>query len=178
MEKVIVNESPLGRGVFARVPIEQGETIFFVAGKLIDFEASRTPGGEYSIQIGEKIYVDPISPSRFLNHSCQPNAGLVDDIRLIALRQIVPNEEICFDYSTSMLERHWELDCLCGSENCRRVIRDFDLLPTPIQRHYISLGIVQSFILKEIGAPIPPGSIPLEPLVSKKATSDRILHSM
>jgi hypothetical protein len=54
-----------------------------------------------------------------------------------------------------MLERHWELDCCCQTSQCRGRIRDFDLIPLSLQRHYLSIGVVQSFIataLEEIDA--------------------------
>ena len=113
-------------------------------------EAAAATFGEYTIQIGIDQYVDPYSPARYLNHSCAPNAGFVDEIRLIALRQILPGEEIRFDYSTTMLERYWELDCECGAGNCRKRIRDFDLLPLEVQTRYLRLGIVQNFIVEEL----------------------------
>jgi len=149
--KIYVSDSALGLGVFAKVPIEPRETIFYLTGKLIRFdEAAAATHGEYSIQIGIDSYVDPYSPARYLNHSCVPNSGFVDEIRLIALRQINPGEEIRFDYSTTMLERYWELDCSCGVSQCRQRIKDFDLLPIALQTHYLRLGIVQDFIVNEI----------------------------
>jgi hypothetical protein len=149
--KVYVDNASVGRGVLARVPIEPRETIFYLTGKLICFEeAVKAVQGEYTIQIGVDRYIDPYSPARYLNHSCSPNAGFVDEVRLIALRQLVPGEEVSFDYSTTMLERYWELDCSCGSPQCRGRIRDFDLLPSALQRHYLRLGIVQEYILNEV----------------------------
>ncbi len=149
-EKIYVSDSAIGRGIFAKHPLKPREIIFYMNGKLIDFEKSIDFMGEYSVQIGMRSYVDPISPARYLNHSCEPNAGFVDDISLIALKPILPGEEIRFDYSTTMLERHWELDCSCGASNCRERIRDFDLIPQELQGLYLDLGVVQSFILEEV----------------------------
>lgn len=151
-EKIYVSESQIGRGVFAKLPLQPREIIFYMNGKLIDFEKSIDHMGEYSVQIGPQSYVDPISPARYLNHSCAPNAGFVDDISLIALRPIACGEEIRFDYSTTMLERHWELDCSCGAAACRGRIRDFDFIPPDLQDYYLELGVVQSFILEEVAA--------------------------
>lgn len=149
-EKVYISQSSLGKGVFAKVAIEPRGHIFYMNGKEIDFEKSTAHMGEYSVQIGAKRYVDPIAPARYLNHSCAPNAGFINDISLIALTRIKPGEEIRFDYSTTMLERYWELDCACGARQCRRRIRDFDLLPDALQQRYLQLGIVQQFILNEV----------------------------
>jgi len=152
-EKIFVGNTPLGRGVFAKVPIEPRETIFYLTGKLIRFdEAVNLAEGEYTIQIDRELYVDPRSPARYLNHSCEPNAGFVEEIRLVAIRQLLPGEEIRFDYSTTMLERYWELECRCGAPRCRGLVRDFDLLPPSLQTRYLRLGIVQRFIVEEIAA--------------------------
>jgi hypothetical protein len=145
-KRVYISESAIGLGVFAKVPIKRGDLIFYLNGRLISFGASTEEMGEYSVQIGPTSYVDPISPGRFLNHSCEPNSGFVNDIALVAIKPISVGEEIRFDYSTTMLERHWELDCCCQSSQCRGRIRDFDLIPLSLQRHYLSLGVVQSFI--------------------------------
>lgn len=150
-DKVYISESITGKGVFAKVPIKPRETLFYLTGRLITFdEAVSIPQGEYSVQIGIDRYVDPWSPARYLNHSCTPNAGFVDEVRLISLGHIAAGEEIRFDYSTTMLERCWELDCSCQSPRCRGRIQDFDLLPTALQTHYLRLGIVQEFIVNEI----------------------------
>jgi hypothetical protein len=138
-------------GVFAKVDLMPWETIFYLTGKLIRFEdAAAATQGEYTIQIGSDHYVDPTTPARYLNHSCEPNAGFVDEIRLVPIRPIRAGEEIRFDYSTTMLERYWELDCACGTRRCRSRIRDFDLLPLEDQMRYLRLGIVQDYIVSEI----------------------------
>lgn len=151
--KVIVGEADLGYGVFASQNINSGELIFYLNGKLIDFEQSKGFQGEYSVQVGMGNYVDPISPGRFLNHSCEPNSGFADSFSLVALNPIKRGEEIRFDYSTTMMERFWELDCKCGSRLCRGRIRDFDLIPTSLQEQYLDLGVVPDFIVELLRLP-------------------------
>lgn len=153
-QKFNIADCSLGLGLFASTLISPRETIFYLTGRQLSFaEAVASEQGEHSIQIGLDRYVSthsygryPDSPARYINHSCFPNAGFVDEIRLVALRHIQAGEEICFDYSTTMLERYWEMDCSCGASNCRRRVRDFDLLPFALQEHYLSLGIVPEFI--------------------------------
>ena len=82
----------------------------------------------------------------FVNHSCEPNVGITDDLTLVTLRPIEKDEEIRFDYSTTMYERYYTMSCDCGSKICRGTIEDFDLLPDHLQKRYLKLGIVQSFI--------------------------------
>jgi hypothetical protein len=74
----------------------------------------------------------------------------LDDRALIALRPIVPGEEIRFDYSTAMREDHWTMECRCGEYLCRRVVLDFHHLPPITQNRYLQLGIVQRFVVDEV----------------------------
>ncbi len=98
-----------------------------------------------------------VGPSRdlddFVNHSCNPNSGIKVTNRkviLIAIKNIQEGQEITFDYSTTMDEDDWEMDCNCGSQYCRKKIKDFKHLSKKIQEKYIRLGIVPKFILKNI----------------------------
>ena len=87
-------------------------------------------------------------PDRYLNHSCDPNAGIVDNRRLVAIRAIAAGEEIRFDYSTTMAEDFWTLECRCGSPLCRGTVTDFRLLPSEVKQRYLELGVVQGFIAR------------------------------
>ena len=62
--------------------------------------------------------------------------------------------EITWDYSTTMDEPGWELECRCGNQNgCRKQITSFQYLPKERQKYYIDLGIVPTYIQK-YSAPI------------------------
>jgi hypothetical protein len=84
----------------------------------------------------------------FVNHSCEPNAGLNIqgmDVVLLAIRDIEPDEEIYFDYSTTMDEDDFEMICHCKKPSCRKVIRDFKHLPADRKRFYLSKGVVPEY---------------------------------
>ena len=102
------------------------------------------------LQVGPETYIDIEPPGLFANHSCCPNAGIRADVVLIALRDILPGEEIRYDYSTTMWEGIWTMQCLCGSKRCRGLVGDFHLLATEIQSEYVRLGIVQRFIIDRL----------------------------
>jgi Fe-S-cluster containining protein len=149
-KNVVVKECKIGKGVFTMESIREGEFIFSYGGfERISFEETKNKDIEdYCLQIAPREYIYPIeSPQRYINHSCEPNAGLRDTAELYALCDISAGEEITFDYSTCMDEDDWEIDCLCGSPNCRKRIRDFKYLPDEIQEKYLSLGFVGKFIL-------------------------------
>jgi len=89
----------------------------------------------------------------FFNHPCNPNSGLKiqnGKAILVAIKNIKSGEEITWDYSTTMNEDDWEMDCVCGSKNCRGRIRDFKYLPENVQQKYINLRIVPKYILENL----------------------------
>lgn len=148
---VRVAKSLHGLGLFAATDIAEGDTILFFTGELIGLEEVLASGIDesYPMQVGPTTYLDLDSRSRVVNHSCAPNSGLRSDRILIALRDIPANQEIVYDYSSTMSERRWTMECRCGEERCRGIVGDFQDLPTPLQQHYLQLGIVQSFIVWE-----------------------------
>ena len=149
---VVVGASAIGRGVFAAQYFQPGQPILTFGGPVLTTPAMLALGPDraYALQVGPGEFLDLTPPGRYLNHSCDPSAGLLDDRVLIALRPIVPGEEIRFDYSTTMREDHWTMECRCGEYLCRRVVLDFHHLPPITQNRYLQLGIVQSFIVDEV----------------------------
>jgi hypothetical protein len=124
----IVDTPGRGRGIVACRPLRRGRLVMRVTGELID-DPSYT--SRYCIDLGNGRSLEPTSPGRFVNHSCDPNCQLVDAggdrIELRSLRSIVAGEELTIDYQ-------WEAEaepklCHCGSENCRRYIVDESELP-------------------------------------------------
>jgi hypothetical protein len=146
--------SPIGgHGIFAGRTFREGERIFTLRGPILTLEEVLKKGAlhvnAYQIDIDRYVYPGHIE-SRFINHSCEPNAGLREDRDMIALRDIEMEEEICFDYSTCTSEQLWTMPCQCGATSCRQTIGDFHDLPAALQERYLSRGVVQRFIIREI----------------------------
>ena len=103
-----------------------------------------------SIQIEEDLYLVTGSegPADWVNHSCDPNAGLVGQIVLVALRDIRPGDEICFDYATTDGSPYDEFDCGCGSPRCRGHVTGDDWRLPALQARYA--GHFSPYIQKRI----------------------------
>jgi SET domain-containing protein len=116
----------VGFGVFTTNFIANGAFVLRFGGEV--FETKDVPPECFAMQIDDDSWLcsDGSLLDDRVNHSCDPNTGfLKNDPALYALRDILPGEELTWDYSTSISERGWCLDCLCGSTNCRRVILPF-----------------------------------------------------
>ncbi len=113
-----------GRGVFALVPISAGAHVLKFQGAIL--KSAELTDDLLAMQIGPDKWL--CSDGSFLddcvNHSCEPNAGFTEGTpELYALRDISIGDEITWDYSTSIGEPGWTLDCRCGSKVCRGVVR-------------------------------------------------------
>lgn len=154
-----VQETEYGKGVFADRIIAKQEPILeipFIPEDTMDFhkaaELEAQGGHVYVIQIDTDRYLDPRPPARYLNHSCNPNAGLMEQAGkfiVVALREIQPEEQITFDYSTDCDENYFTMECKCGNPLCREVVGDFKNLPSDLQQKYLDLGVVPKFIAEQ-----------------------------
>ncbi len=148
-ELFYIDSCDVGLGVFARRDIVSGQRILTLEGPIIDFAETKRRGPRecMAIQIGPNRYIDTQPPGVYVNHSCDPNAGIMEDKYLVALRHIPAQAEIRFDYSTTMEEASFTMDCLCGAPQCRGRVTDFSTLPADVKNRYIAAGAVMSFIL-------------------------------
>ena len=141
--------SKFGKGLFAKKDIDAGTVLCKATGKKINFEQTLLlkEKESHTLQIDFDKYILCEPPFLYSNHSCNPNCAVNSSFELFALRKIKAGEELFWDYSTSMLERHWTMKCNCGEKNCRKIVRDFDLLPKYLQQQYLEKNIVFSFIV-------------------------------
>lgn len=58
--------------------------------------------------------------------------------------------QITFDYSSTMHIFEWEMNCACGTNKCRRQVKNYVELPQEVQVRYIKLGIIAPYILNKL----------------------------
>ena len=121
-----------GFGVFAQSPIPAEEVLVVWGGDVVTAENFfKLPAyvQQHSLQVEEELYLVPNGvdePADFVNHSCEPNAGMRGQIAVVALRDIKAGEEICFDYAMSDGGPYDEFECACGTTSCRGKITGHD----------------------------------------------------
>ncbi len=142
MEKVEIRETKKkGKGIYALKNLKKGEHILDITGKIIETENPldypeeiREHWGPLGKKGNKFRFITPESPWMYMNHSCDSNAGIINDRKLIATRDIQKGEEITIDYSTLDIEsltqgkKQLTMKCECGSKNCRKIITTFDKL--------------------------------------------------
>ena len=118
-----------GRGVFAQKRIARGECLVACQGWLAPSE--KLQDDWFAMQVGPNLWLCSAGAGLddCINHSCEPNAGFsTGEPSLYALRDIAGDEEITWDYSTSIAEPGWTLMCRCESAQCRGIVRSWSEL--------------------------------------------------
>lgn len=144
MKSYIIKRTTVkGKGVFALKNFKKDEIIFHIDGEVVETDnPSSLPKKiqDHCFPFDKRDnkgykYVLPKSPWKYLNHSCNPNAGIKNNRDIVAMRPIKKGEEIVFDYAMNNIDT-WKMKCSCGSKNCRKIISTFDVLDDETKRKY------------------------------------------
>lgn len=121
-----------GQGIHADRDIEKGEILVVDQGVEVD----GTKIKEIVEQLNYKNFLcidwdrylldGPVNGGAYINHSCSPKAGLANERTIVAIENISKGEEIFLDYATFVSTKGWNMNCICGSGNCRKVISGED----------------------------------------------------
>jgi hypothetical protein len=130
-----------GNGIYSLEYIHKGELAAVFGGVVYEWDAFiHLPELEQSlcIQVEDRHFLvpRPIGEGDYVNHSCNPNAGLSGQIGLVAMRDIKIGEEVCFDYAMSDTMPYDEFNCGCGSVNCRGKVGGNDWQKPELQKRY------------------------------------------
>jgi hypothetical protein len=123
----VVRSSIDGYGVVATRPFSAGELIAQVDG--VAWRDGDGVDDRYSLWIEDGLYFDMVDQTRWINHSCDPNAEVHTGVlpggdvwaQIVAGRAIAADEEIAYDYA---FPAHLAEPCRCGSAICRGMIID------------------------------------------------------
>ncbi|MDX2264665.1 MAG: SET domain-containing protein [Hyphomicrobiales bacterium] len=114
-----------GRAVVALDPLVAGEVVAVWNGRILTrAQVAALPEilRAHTAQVEEGLYLTSTGenePPDFINHSCEPNAGMSGQIAIVAMRDIAAGEEITIDYAMCDGSPFDEFACACGSRLCR-----------------------------------------------------------
>ncbi len=141
--KVEIRQSGInGKGLFATLDIKKGELIGYVKGD-IKFQLNKNKNKKVSVAnpnwvgLSENTWIDTLKPFVFINHSCNPSAGIKGRVSVCALRNIKVGEEVTIDYAITEVDILWEMTCNCNEKNCRKVITSIQSLPHKTFQKYL-----------------------------------------
>ncbi len=89
----VIKESHIhGKGLFANCNINEGDIIGCIKYKPVKED------GPYVLWINADTGIQVDSDLKYINHNAKPNACYCEDLQVIALRDILADEEITHDY--------------------------------------------------------------------------------
>ncbi len=133
MKQIYITNSRInGKGLFAGEDIKGGETIRIIKG-VMKFKVNKgikdATANPAWIGVAQNQWIDPDRFFKFINHSCDPTAGVKGKVTCVAVRDIKEGEEITLDYSTVEADDLWQMPCSCNKRNCRKIIKSIKYLP-------------------------------------------------
>jgi hypothetical protein len=134
-----------GKGLVARGLIRAGEMVsrlepdqpmFAIADVLTWPQDRQDELLHYAYQCSATHVVAEQGIERYMNHSCDPNTWWEDNDTMIARRDILPGEEITYDYATTEIRIPFQMTCRCGSAQCRGTVTNLDYQDAQWQQRY------------------------------------------
>jgi len=130
-----------GRGVYAGEAIRRGDVLVVFAGSALegrDIPNLSPDQRRLLLQVEEDVYLmtHVEGSADWVNHCCEPNAGLRGQLTLVAMRDIEAGEEICYDYAMSDGSPYDAFDCRCGAATCRLRVSGDDWMKEELWERY------------------------------------------
>ncbi|MEI8230473.1 MAG: SET domain-containing protein [Candidatus Peregrinibacteria bacterium] len=144
-----VRTVPFGKGLFTTKRIKKDEILVIFGGYIFSFaEELLFPRGmrDFAHQISPKFVMgvrkrSELQPVDYINHSCSPNAGFKGQIFLVAMKDLIKDEQISFDYCMVLskatgVKKAYKFSCHCCSPECRKVVTWNDWKNPLLQEKY------------------------------------------
>lgn len=145
---VEVRPSPIaGFGLFARQFIPKGTIVWWIDGSELLYapeEYAKLPQEVQNVCYENRgVCIRSVEGGEYMNHSCDPNVGWLNDETYITLRDVQAEEELTYDYGTSDITDYAVQDkslgawaCACGASSCRQWITPRDCLDEQFQERH------------------------------------------
>lgn len=144
---IIKNKARMGKGVYAAQDILKDEILDEFDGEVYDLDYSCWTDdlADHVVQFASNKFRHSTT-AKFFNHSCEPNCGIKDLFKIVAMRDIKVGEELVWDYDMTENNKYWSMDCCCGAPSCRKFIGRHDNLPQVIRDKY--KGYISDWLTK------------------------------
>jgi uncharacterized protein len=152
-----VGESPIGRGLIAEETLEEETIVEKAEGLIVPYSGVPESDLQNAFEVDEDRWVIPQSSARYINHSCDPNCYISNNLDVLTLRKVYDGEELTIMYNEITLERYmkggavlpeWDerrsFECFCGTPKCiRRIDRYVVPVPSDPNLRHVGMGIAE-----------------------------------
>jgi uncharacterized protein len=133
-----------GYGLFAKEKIFKDEIVSISGGIIItkdNFSDLRKKDLDYAYHITNDFLMCPLNPEDpsddwRMNHCCEPNCGLDGNIVFVAIKDILENEELTYDYCMTETNPEYSMNLSCNKSSCRKIFTGNDWKNPELQKKY------------------------------------------
>ncbi len=127
-----VQKCSYGKCVVANTKLDSDTIVQKYKGNIVIWE--QVPINEicYAILIDNRNWMIIESDARYINHSCDPNCIINDNLEVITIRPVFKDEELTVRYNLvhnnenpGSWDPRWSFKCLCGSKICQGNINKY-----------------------------------------------------
>jgi hypothetical protein len=112
------------RDVPAKTKIQKFE------GPIVTWDQVPTSEICHALLIHDQHWLIPTTNARYINHSCDPNCIINDDLFVVTIRSVQAGNEFSFSYNLvtkgatdpGPWDPRWTFKCDCGAVNCQGLI--------------------------------------------------------
>ncbi|MCX5805855.1 MAG: SET domain-containing protein-lysine N-methyltransferase [Proteobacteria bacterium] len=129
-----VSKNSLGQCLTAADNLDPGTIVARFEGDVVEYKD--VPENEicHVLLTGKDKWLICYGPARYINHSCEPNCIITDDLTVVTTCKVQDGEELTISYNTITLEEfekdpecffwddRWSFKCQCGSRKCQEII--------------------------------------------------------
>ncbi|MBL8887549.1 MAG: SET domain-containing protein [Phycisphaerales bacterium] len=143
--RVVDRGGNIGRSLVAAKAIRKGTLVLMMGGHIMTIEQHGRlpePLRHYPTHVSDGLLIgrmslgEPDEPGEFVNHSCDPNCGMQDQLSVVARRNIRAGDPITIDYAMCMTSAILNLACECREPGCRGRITGDDWKRRELQKRY------------------------------------------
>ncbi|PYS04586.1 MAG: hypothetical protein DMG15_08485 [Acidobacteria bacterium] len=126
-----VADTPIGRGLIAEETLEEENVVERLEGRVVPYYKIPEHEIRNAFETADGRWIIAQSNVRHINHSCDPNCYIADNLDLITLRKVYKGEELTIMYNEVTLEKYmktgsvlpeWDdrrsFGCFCGTPKC------------------------------------------------------------
>ena len=127
----LISETPTGLGLIAEEIVEEETVVERLEVRVVPFSKIAESELRNAFEVDEDRWMVPQSNARHINHSCDPNCYISNNLDVLTLRKVYRGEELTIMYNEITLERYmktrsvlpaWDdrrsFDCFCGTPKC------------------------------------------------------------
>ena len=123
---IAVEQTPMGQGVVALADLPPFERVCVFMGPRMPYEAVPDAERRYALGLPDGSWLVPEGPARYVNHGCEPNCEVWEDLAVVTIRPVARGEQLTIAYddageddpATTPWDPTWSFDCHCGAASC------------------------------------------------------------